>query len=135
MATSDLGWWYWLATVVVLAEGLLGWPLGFMPVIALGVLQSAHFLVREQSARALSVQVRVTYLGLLLTGLWAPLGFIHWLLLAGTIVIVLFDYCALARVLSLLPWNRHEALNLRLVARTFLTPPVKGSILQALSDS
>jgi hypothetical protein len=54
-------------------------------------------------------------------------------MLAGTTVRVAFDYCLLARTLSLMPWNRRQPLTLALVWRTYATPPVKGSILQALA--
>jgi hypothetical protein len=45
---------------------------------------------------------------------------------------VTFGYCTLARCLSLLPWNRSEPLSFALLRRTFLSRPVKGSVLQGL---
>ena len=41
----------------------------------------------------------------------------------GLIGNLFFDYCLLARLLSLLPWNRHESFSLGLVQRALLTPP------------
>jgi membrane protein implicated in regulation of membrane protease activity len=61
-----------------------------------------------------------------------PLGFFDWILLAGTAASVLVDYCLMARMLSLLPWNRRAPLTWHLVVRTFLRPPVRGSILGAV---
>jgi hypothetical protein len=99
------------------------------------VAQAAHFLLREGRPSAFPVQVRVGYLGLLLAGQWDPLYFVYWVQLVGTTAMVAFDYCPLARALSLMPWNRQQPLSARLVLRTFLAPPVKGSILQGLPSA
>lgn len=40
--------------------------------------------------------------------------------------------CAMARRVSLLPWNRSEPFSLGLVKRTFLSAPVRGNLLQGL---
>jgi hypothetical protein len=54
-----------------------------------------------------------------------------WAQLIGTSISVLFDYCAMARMLALAPWNRIQPLNWHLVMRTFFSRPVSGSILEA----
>jgi hypothetical protein len=54
--------------------------------------------------------------------------------LVGTWAMVLVGYCPLARALSLLPWNRRQPLSADLVRRTFLSPPVRGSIVEAMND-
>jgi hypothetical protein len=115
----DMGWWYWLVTDIALAYGLLGGPFGFAPVIGITLVQAGHYLTRERSLRAFPVQVRLGYLGLLLLGQWLPLTFIYWIQLAGTSAMVCFDYCPLARVLSLMPWNRRQPFTLSLVIQTF----------------
>ena len=51
---------------------------------------------------------------------------------SGTPAQVLFGYCTLARCLSLLPWSRREPLSGDLLRRAFLSPPVKGSVMQGL---
>jgi hypothetical protein len=124
-----LRWWYWLATACLLAASLGGWDAGLWITMAFVAAQLAHFLAREGSARAFPVQVRIAYLALLAAGLWSPLGFVHWLQLAGTCASVGLDYCALARIVSLMPWNRTEPLTFQRVWRTFASPPVAGSIL------
>jgi hypothetical protein len=129
----DRGWWYWLVTDFGLVYGLLGLPFGFAPVIGLTLVQCGHYLLRERRPGAFPVQVRLGYLGLLLLGQWPPLHFIYWIQLAGTSAMVCFDYCPLARFLSLMPWNRVEPFTLSLVWRTFLSRPVRGNILQGLS--
>jgi hypothetical protein len=115
-----------------LAGALLGCPLGLMATIGLTVVQTLNFLVREGSFKAFPVQVRLGYLLLLLAGLFQPLGLVHWIQFAGTIAVVLVDYCPLARLLSQMPWNRRTTLSLALVTLTFLRPPVRGSILDAV---
>lgn len=129
---NTLSWWYWLATGLLLAAALGGCPLGLAPVIGLTLLQTLHHLLREGSPGAFPVQVRIGYLAWLLAGLWGPLSFFHWIQLAGTAAAVVADYCPMARTLALLPWNRRAPLTPALVLRTFLRPPVRGSILDAV---
>lgn len=129
---KEIAWWYWLVTMALLAGALAGCPLGFAPAIGLTLVQILHFRLREGSLKAFPVQVRTGHLLWMLAGLWAPLGFFHWIQLAGTTAAVLVDYCPMARMLSLLPWNRRQPFGLRLVVRTFLRPPVRGSVLDAV---
>jgi len=129
----DIAWWYWAATALALAAETV-WPAAGFAAAGLGVVQFVHLYARDGRIGALPVQVRITFLGLLLAGLWQPLVAIHWLLLAGTLARVAFEYCALARTLALVPWNRTQPFTLRLVRRAYLTPPVRGSILTALSQ-
>jgi len=127
----EMSWWYWLVTGVLLAAALWGWPLGFAPAIGLTAAQTLHYLAWEGSAKAFPVQVRIGYLAWMLAGLWAPFGFFHWIQLAGTATMLLVDYCPMARLVSLMPWNRRTRLTLGLVVRTFARSPVRGSILDA----
>lgn len=130
--SKHFSWWYWLGADLLLLYGLAGGAWGFAPVIVLCSVQALHFIARERSLAAFPVQVRLGYLGLLLFGLWEYGQFIYWIQLAGTTAMVLVDYCPLARFLSLMPWNRTRPFSWQLVARTFLSRPVKGSILQGL---
>jgi hypothetical protein len=127
----DTVWRYWAATVLLLAVGVLGQPGAFRLAIGLTALQALHFWLREGRVGALRVQVRLAYLAVLLPGQWAPA--IYWLPLLGTLAMVLFDYCLLARTLSLLPWNRRAPLSWALVRKAFLSRPVQGSILTHLA--
>lgn len=138
MATIyDLSWWYWLVTGVLLGAGLLGGPAGIFLAMALCAVQVAHVLWLTQDLTALPVQVRIGYLAILIVGLWGPLQWIHWLLLAGNAVRVLFDYCLLGRILSLVPWNRWQSLSFPLVLRTFLSSqasvPPCGEVFRRMS--
>jgi hypothetical protein len=129
---QDIGWWYWLATVPMLAAGLYGYPQGFAAAMLLTAVQVVHYLWREGSVTAFPVQVRAAYLGLLLLAQWPLFYWLYWLQLVGTSAMVLVDYCLLARCLSLLPWNRDEPFTLKLFLRTFFSSPVRGNILQGL---
>ena len=125
MPKRDIAWWFWLAVDVLLATSLLADRRMFAAVLAVAAIQIPVFASRGTS---FPVQVRITYLSLLVVGLWRPLGFIHWIQLAGTTAMILVGYCLLARCLSLLPFNRTEPLTAALVARTFFTPPVEWSL-------
>lgn len=128
----SISWWYWLVTVGFLTAGVSGWPAGFLLAIGLTVFQLIHFIIRERGFSAFPVQVRFGYLLLLLIALPDQLQLIYWIPTVGTWAQVLFGYCTMARMVSLLPWNRKEAFSLVLVKRTFLSAPVKGNILQGL---
>jgi hypothetical protein len=127
-----ISWWYWLVTVGFLTAGVSGWPAGFQYAIGLTVFQLIHFIIREHSITAFPIQVRVGYLLLLLAAYPDPLRLIYWIPMIGTWAQILFGYCAMARMVSLLPWNRREAFSLAFLRRTFFSAPVKGNILQGL---
>jgi hypothetical protein len=126
---KEMDWWYWLVTDGLLIGGLAGWRWGAYPVIALTVIQAVHYLHREHRIAAFPVQVRLGYLLLLLLWTIPPLGFIHWVQLAGTTAVVTVGYCPLARILALMPWNRSRPLSAALVWNTIISSPVAGSIL------
>jgi hypothetical protein len=130
----EIDWWYWLVTDGLLIGDLAGWRWGIYPVIALTVIQAMHYVVREGHIAAFPVQVRLGYLLLLVLGIYSPLGFIHWIQLAGTTAVVTVGYCPLARILVLMPWNRSSRpLTAALVWNTLILPPVSGSILDVQS--
>lgn len=123
---------YWAITVPLLVIGISYPYFGYVPVIALTIIQLLHYYSREDRITAFSVQVRIAYLALLLLSMIAVFQWMAWALLVGTIIRVLFNYCFLARSVSLLPWNRSAPLSWVLINRTFLTPPTHGSILRVL---
>jgi hypothetical protein len=117
----DLGWWHWFVTVGLLGAGLFGWPAGIYVAILLCAVQIGHVIWLTRDVTAFPVQVRVAYLAMLISGLWGPLQWIHWMQLAGTTARVLVGYCLLARTLSLAPWNRWQPVSFALTRRTFLS--------------
>jgi hypothetical protein len=133
----DLAWRYWLVTGGLLGAGLLGWPAGIFLAMLLSAVQIVHVIWLTRDYTAFPLQVRIGYLAMLIAGLWGPLHWIHWMLLAGITVRVLFGYCLLGRTLSLAPWNRWQPLSLELVRRTFLSPqdsvPPCGEVFHRMS--
>lgn len=129
---KDLSWWYWLFTACFLTAGIAGYQIGFFLAIGLTVFQLIHFAIREQSISAFPVQVRFWYLMLLLVALVEPLRVVYWLPTVGTWAQLIFGYCAMARCVSLLPWNRSERFSVGLVIKTFISRPVRGNIMQGL---
>ena len=129
---KEPSWWYWLVTAVFLTVGVAGNPIGFFLAIGLTVIQLIHFAIREGSITAFPIQVRFWYLILLLVALPEPLRIIYWVPTIGTWAQVIFGYCTMARCVSLLPWNRQAPFSGALLKRTFLSPPVRGNILQGL---
>lgn len=128
----ETSWRYWAVSEVLLILGLAGWHPAFALAFALALVQIVHFRIREGSFAAFPVQVRVGYAAILLLALAPPLHWLFWLPAVGTLALLLFGYCFLARCLSLMPWNRRQPFNWQLAWRTFTTPPVRGSILQDL---
>jgi len=129
---KQLNWWYWFATACLLTLGVAGNNTGFVLAIGLSGIQLIHFVLREQSVTAFTVQVRFWFLMLVLALYPEPMQIVYWLPLAGTWARSIFGYCLMARVLSLLPWNRREPFSSRLVLNTFFSRPVRGSIMQGL---
>jgi len=130
-AWRKLSWWIWLAIFASLSYGLAGRSGGIHTAIALTALHGVIGVKRSGRIFAFPVQVRAGYLAMLVAGLWEPLSFLYWLLFVGLDISVAYDYCFLARMLSLLPVNRRENLSWTLVWRTFLKPPTKGSFVHA----
>lgn len=120
---GDWTWWAWSATAILLTIGLLGWPNAFAAALALTALQTLVMLVRERRPTAFPVQLRLAYLLLLGICYLPPLRWLYWLPALGTFALVIFGYCLMARLLSLLPWNRQEALSMDLLRRTFVSRP------------
>jgi hypothetical protein len=128
----ELSWWYWAATAILLAIGLGGHFEAFYLAIALSAVQVVHFRWLTGGFAAFPTQVRIAYTGMLLVALAPHLHWLYWIPGIGTPAQVLFGYCTLARLLSLMPWNRSEPLSWRLVWRTFASRPVKGNVMQGL---
>jgi hypothetical protein len=120
---NDWTWWAWALTTILLAIGLGGFPGAFMAALGITAVQTIVILIREKRFSAFPVQLRVTYLALLAICFIPSMQWLYWLPMVGTFALVTFGYCLLARVLSLLPWNRHEALSTDLLLRTFLSRP------------
>jgi len=132
---KDIGWWYWLVTAGLLSYGVFGHFIGFLLAIGLTVVQLIHFIIREKGITAFPVQVRFWYLMLLIVALPGPLQCVYWIPTIGTWAQILVGYCAMARFVSLFPWNRSEPFSFALLQKTFLSRPVKGNIQQGFAGT
>lgn len=129
---KQFSWWYWFVTACFLTAGLAGYQIGFVLAIGCTVFQLIHFAIREQSVTAFPVQVRFWYLVLLIVAMPGPMQVIYWIPTVGTWAQLIFGYCAMARFVSLLPWNRSQRFSLDVLRETFFSRPVRGNILQGL---
>ena len=120
---NDWVWWAWALTTVLLVAGLCGYSRALIGATAVTAAHGLIILARDRSPAAYSVQLRAAYLLLLLICNLPYTRWLYWLLVAGTLALIVFGYCFLTRVLSLLPWNSREAFTLDRLRRTFFSPP------------
>jgi len=135
LMSGSLAWWVWTATGVCLAAGLNGYPSGFHAAIVISVVQAVVYDFREAAAFSYPVQIRFAYAALLIACQLPFLQWLYWFPAVGTFALVLFGYCLMARILSLLPGNRREPMSLDLVRRTFFSPPAVGNVHHSLPAS
>lgn len=123
---------YWAITTLLLIGVVSGIEYSYASVVVLNTVQVIHFALREKNLTAFPVEVRSVYLGLLILSQAPYMIWILWWQLIGTAAMVLYNYCFLARLLSLSPWRKSEDYSLELVKRTFFSAPVEGSVMQGL---
>jgi hypothetical protein len=100
-----------------------GMPEAFLAPILLLITQSVLFFARERAFKPFPVQLRLADTLLLIICFLPPIRWLFWLPAVGTFALVIFGYCLMARMLSLLAWNRTEAITADLLRRTFLSRP------------
>jgi hypothetical protein len=88
---------YWLSTFALLAGYFGGWPPGLAWAMALTAAQGVQLTLTRRRLRALDVQVRWFYLGLLLLGTMPGMRWLHPLLFAGLMTRLATEYCLAAR--------------------------------------
>ncbi|MBC8096079.1 MAG: hypothetical protein H7Y43_09720 [Akkermansiaceae bacterium] len=120
---DDWTWWAWAITTALLIAGLSGFSLAFIAAMVVTAGQGFILLVRDRKPAAFSVQLRAAYLLLLLICYPPPMRWLYWLPTVGTFALIVFGYCLLARVLSLLPWNSREPYTIDRFRRTFFSAP------------
>ncbi|MEX0654354.1 MAG: hypothetical protein WD534_11395 [Phycisphaeraceae bacterium] len=125
---NDWTWWAWAVTDLLLFVGLAGYSPAFLGAMLITAGQGAVLLGRDRSVRAFSVQLRAAYLLLLIVCYLPGVRWLYWLPALGTLALVVFGYCLLARLLSLLPWNSREPYTLDRLRRTFLSAPDLGRV-------
>jgi hypothetical protein len=120
---NDWVWWAWTLTTALLVAGLCGYDSALTGATAVTAAHGLIVLARDRSLFANSVQLRAAYLLLLLICYLPSTRWLYWLIAAGTFALIVFGYCFLTRVLSLLPWNSREAYTLDRLRRTFFSAP------------
>jgi hypothetical protein len=109
----DIWWWYWVVTFVFIAAALLGWPPGYRVVILISTFHLGHSLLRHRSLLAFPVQIRITFLGLTLLGLWGEARvFVFAILLVGTFMVAAMGRCGISLILKPMPWNREREVQI-----------------------
>ena len=93
---------YWQVTALSLAAYLGGWVPGLGVAIAVTAGQTIHFASHRRNLRSFEVQVRATYLALLLIGLAPSLWIIHVGQFVGLNAKLITDYC---------PWHACSCLR------------------------
>lgn len=129
----DIDWWYWAAVTLLLASGLLGVEPALGLAYLLCAARTVQLALAARDLAAFSVQVNVAFLAILVTAAFATPRLVFGAALLTASVQVLTGYSVIARLLALLPVNRHEPLSLVLLKRTLCTAPVRGSILQLIA--
>lgn len=119
----DWTWWAWALTATLLACTVAGDGHALAAATGLTALQAVVVAWRDRRLTAFALQLRLAFLLLLLAGSLPGMTWVLWVLLFGTSALVLFGYCLLARLLSLLPWNGREAWSWDRLRRTFFSAP------------
>ena len=130
---KDVGWWYWLASAILVSAGLSGLEQAFLFAVFLNIINTAHYFLREKSMTSFPVQVRIGFLLILTIAYPQPLRFIYWIPGIGLWAQIVFGYCGMARFMSIMPWNKEEQYSMALMSKTFLSKPVRGSVMQGFA--
>lgn len=104
-----IDWWFWAITLAFIIAALLGCPYGYHAVIGISLLQVIYYGLSQKSFLSFDSQVRVIYFAMTLVGFSEALKFPgYFLLMLGTLMVVLFDRCGIALVLKKMPWNKQQ---------------------------
>lgn len=123
-----IAWWYLLGTLILILTGLLVSHTAFFWAIALCLAQAVHFGIEDKNFLSFTCQVRYAMIAMLAAGLWEPLSWIYWVMVCGLTARLTVNYCMLARIMALMPWNRKQAFSEELCKRAIFLPPTKGKI-------
>jgi len=123
-------WWLWLITWLLLLGGLFDRSF-YHWVVLLSALHSLLFLwLFRFRIDPFPVQVRLAYLLWTFLGTYVPgMTFLMYITTVGLPANLFLNYCPLARLMLLMPWNRTEPLSLTFLKRVFLSPPSVGRFL------
>lgn len=131
--SAKMIWIYWFIVAVLLAFSLFVWPPALFLSMLVTAVYGVHMYRYSPRITSFPMQVRLVYLGLLALGLAPYFSWVHWMQLVGAPALLIFDYCPLARILSLMPWNRTQVFSWQFFRSAIFSKPVKGSIIKAIS--
>jgi len=122
-----LVWVLWFVTWLGLIAGLFDRTY-FEYVVFFSAAHAILFLILTNfRVMAFPVQLRISYLVWVAVGTYVPyLVILMYITTIGLASNLFLNYCPLARMMYLLPWNREEPLTYSLIERVILTPPVSG---------
>ena len=132
---KPLNWMLWFVTWTGLMAGQFNNE--FYPFVVVFSVFHALLVVGllEFRITAFPAQVRLAYVLWVTVGTYIPgMGFLMLISTVGVAANLAFGYCLLARLLTLLPWNRNESFSFALVRRVFLSGPVRGRFRPPLAD-
>ena len=110
---TDIRWWFWAVSLILIISALAGWRLGYYVVMGLSAVKVIFFLIEEKSLVAFPSQIRVVYFTFTLFGLLPEVRlYMYIILLFGTIMITFFGRCSIALILKHMSWNRGREVRL-----------------------
>jgi len=124
---ARLIWTIWFITWILLVIGLFDRAF-YQHVCLFTILHAALFLwLFRFRISPFPIQVRLAYVAWVFAGTYVPaLVILMYIATVGLVGNLFFRYCLLARLMTLLPWNRQEPFSWGLFRRTLTTPPVQG---------
>lgn len=130
---NHLVWSYWFLTATFLAIFLFLDAKAIYIAMVINIIHAVHFYIKSPHITSFPMQVRIGFLGLLAIGIVPPFQWIHWIQLIGGSIMLTTGYCSLARMLSLLPWNRSQPMSFRLLQTVIFSPPISGNFNSLLN--
>lgn len=120
-------WWLWFITWLGLLAGLGDRTFWHYVVFFSAFHALLVFSLFGWRISPFPVQVRVAYFLWVAVGTFIPsMEILMFITIAGLATNLFLEYCPLARMLYLLPWNRDESFSVDLLRRVFFSQPKPG---------
>ena len=124
---KKLVWGFWFITWLGLMVGFFYRDFYDYVVVLSTIHLLIFFFLFQYKLKPFPVQLRAAYLVWVLVGTYVPhMVILMYISTIGLASNLFLNYCPLARMMYLLPWNREEPLSFNLLMRVVLTPPVPG---------
>ena len=105
MNYRSAAWWAWAAIAIALLLNLAGYTVGYRWAFWLSVANLMYYIYAERSLLSFPVQVRMKWLFLLFLAETPAFDSLSTTMLVGVLLLLVFDWCPIARVLIRMPWN------------------------------